>query len=193
MHTVAASVRCRVTMLSLVGCVVAGMIGCARSPEEAAVGFVRRLGGRADSIHRIDLAHTAATDADLTRLVAAVGGAALAGVEELDLTHTAVTDGGLATLAAFPSLRKLSLTLTRVSDAGLPALAALGKLSELYLIETAVTDAGVEPLCRLLSLRRLVLLRTAVGDAGLERLRQALPDAMIHVEPPAARARRAAR
>lgn len=192
MHTIAARMRDRVATLSLMGCLVVCAVGCAGSPGEVVVGFVRRLGGRADSIRRIDLAHTAVTDADLARLVA-VGREALVGVEELDLTHTAVTDGGLATLEAFPSLRKLSLTLTRVTDAGLPALAPLGNLSELYLIETAVTDAGVEPLSRLVSLRRLVLLRTTVGDAALERLRRALPEATIDVEPAAARARRAAR
>lgn len=182
--------RARVATPALLGVVVAVAVGCARSPEDAAVGFVRRLGGRADSIRRIDLAHTAATDADLARL-AATGGESLAAVEELDLTHTAVTDGGLASLAAFPGLRKLSLTLTRVTDAGLPKLASLEHLSELYLIETSVTDAGVEPLSRLVSLRRLVLLRTAVGAAGLERLRRAVPGATIDVEPPAVRARRA--
>lgn len=190
MRTTSARLWDRVATLAICGCVVA--VGCGRSPEEAALGVVRRLGGRADSIRRLDLAHTAATDADLARL-AAVGGEALGGVEDLDLTHTPVTDGGLAALAAFPKLRKLSLTLTAVTDAGLPALAPLGDLSELYLIETAVTDAGVEPLARLASLRRLVLLRTDVGDAGLARLRRSLPEATIDVEPPTARARRAAR
>ena len=154
--------------LAVVGCLGAGMGGCADSPADAALGFVRRLGGRAETVRRIDLAHTATTDADLARL-AKLGGEALAGVEDLDLTHTAITDSGLTTLAAFPTLRKLSLTLT------------------------AVTDAGVEPLSRLSSLRRLVLLRTAVSAAGLERLRRALPGATIDVEPPVVRARRAAR
>ncbi|MEI6506519.1 MAG: hypothetical protein WCO90_11665 [Planctomycetota bacterium] len=178
--------------LAVVGCLAAGMGGCADSPADAALGFVRRLGGRAETVRRIDLAHTATTDADLARL-AKLGGEALAGVEDLDLTHTAITDSGLTTLAAFSTLRKLSLTLTAVTDAGLPAILPLGTLSELYLIETAVTDAGVEPLSRLSSLRRLVLLRTAVSAVGLERLRRALPGATIDVEPPVVRARRAAR
>ena len=107
MHTIAECVRARIATLSLAGCIVAGCIvagcsvvgtsGCARSPEEEVVGLVRRLGGRADSIRRIDLAHTATTDADLARLVA-IGGEPLAGVEELDLTHTAVTDAGVTAL-----------------------------------------------------------------------------------------------
>lgn len=188
MHPISTTVRGRVAMLSL----VVVLVGCARSPEEAALGEVRRLGGRADSIRRLDLAHTVASDADLARL-AAIGGGALAGVEELDLTHSRITDRGLQSLGAFPEVKKLTLTLTGVTDAGLPALGGLGKLSELYLIETAITDAAVEPLSRLASLRKLVLLRTGVGDAGIVRLRQALPEAEIHVEPAAVRARRAAR
>ena len=170
----------------------ANVTGCARSPEQEAMVFVRRLGGRADSIRRIDLAQTTATDADLERL-AAVGDGALAAVEELDLTRTRVTDRGLVALQAFPGLTKLTLTLTGVSDGGLAALEPLGRLTDLALIETGITDAAVESLSHLTGLRRLVLMRTGVSDAGIARLRQSLPETQIHIEPAAARARRASR
>jgi hypothetical protein len=170
----------------------AAALGCAPAPEEAALGYVRRLGGRAASIRRLDLAHTSATDADLAML-AAVGGGALAGVEELDLTHTGITDVGLSALRSFPNVKKLSLTLTGITDAGLPALAALEQLADLYLIETAITDAAVEPLSGFARLRTLVLLRTAVSEAGIVRLRQALPSTAIQIEPAGGRGRRAVR
>jgi len=188
MHENSASVRVRVAMLSL----VAAVVGCARSPEEATLGEVRRLGGRAASIHRLDLAHTAAADADLARLTA-IGGDALAGVEELDLTHTGISDRGLVSLQAFSGLKKLSLTLTGVTDAGLAALKPLERLADLALVETGITDAAVEPLSCLTGVRRLVLLRTRLSESGIARLRQSLPEAEIHVEPAAVRGRRAAR
>jgi len=172
--------------------VAIGMTGCPHSTEDAAVGFVRRLGGRAPSIHRLDLAHTAIGDDDLQRLTQ-IGGASLAGVEQLDLTHTRITDRGVAMLRSFPKVKKLSLTLTGVSDAGVHSLAALEQLAELYLIETAVTDAALEPLSRLVHLRTLVLLRTDVTPAGISRLRQALPTALIQVDPAGGRTRRAQR
>jgi hypothetical protein len=171
---------------------VGDVVGCARSPEQEAMAFVRRLGGRADSIRRLDLAQTAATDGDLEQL-AAVGDGALVAVEELDLTRTRVTDHGLVALRAFSGLTKLTLTLTGVSDEGLAALEPLERLADLALIETGITDAAVEPLSRLTGVRRLVLMRTGVSAAGIARLRQSLPEAEIHVEPAAARARRAAR
>jgi hypothetical protein len=96
-------------------------------------------------------------------------------------------------MPSFPGLKKLSLTLTGVTGAGLSALVSLRHLTDLYLIETAIDDDAVDPLSRLTPLRRLVLLRTALSDAGINRLRQALPETVIQIEPAATRARRAAR
>jgi len=194
----------RPLLAGIAGCLVCG---CGDAPERAAtkavVRAVERLGGkvviaaaaapgdRPGAVRRIDLAHTAVTDADLTGLaaLAAAAGGPLDAVEELDLTHTAVGDRGVAAVAALPAIRKLSLTLTRVGDAGLGPLARLERLTELYLAETSLTDEAVAALERLAGLRVLVLLRTGVSDAGVARLRRALPEATIQVEPAAARRR----
>lgn len=172
--------------------VLAGMLGCGQTPAEAVVACVRRLGGRAETIRRIDLAQTPTTDADLERL-AAIGGGSLTAVEELDLTRTGITDRGLAAVRGFSGLTRLTLTLTAVTDEGLRQLEPLEHLADLALIETAIDDHAVEPLSRLTRLRRLVLMRTRLSDTAIARLRQMLPRTAIHVEPAAARARRNAR
>jgi len=154
-----------------------------------AAGSAGPSAGLVEKIMRIDLAHTRVTDADLAALAGGAG-EPLAAVEEIDLTHTSVGDAGVAALGAFPAVRKLSLTLTRVGDAGLAPLASLGRLAELYLAETSLTDDAVPALERLAGLRVLVLLRTGLSDAGIARLRRALPEATIQVEPAAARRRR---
>jgi len=177
---------------------LAVLVGCMPTPEQEVLSLVRRLGGRAtaaagqSNIVRIDLAHTAVTDEDLSRLASLGGRAAgpLDRLEELDLTHTGITDRGVESLPAFPSLRKLSLTLTKVTDAGLAPLSALEHLTEVYLIETQLTDVAVEPLSGLRHLQTLVLLRTDLSDAGIASLRRSLPQAKIQIEPAAARSGR---
>jgi len=196
-----------VSVAVLAGCVLVGIGGCGaaaeRSATKAIVRAVERLGGRAtvapagpddgrgEGITRIDLAHTLVADDDIVWLAELSRDAAgpLAALEVVDLTHTAVGDRTVAVLATFPALRKLSLTLTRVTDAGLASLARLERLADLSLAETSLTDDAVAVLERCGSLRMLVLLRTGVSDAGVARLRKALPEAKIMIEPPGARRR----
>ena len=204
MQKAAGGGRCPVRRATVTAALLAACIsGCARTPEQAVVALVQRLGGRTTAvaarestatvteqaaITRIDLAHTAVTDGDLAILAAACSsGGLLDRVEELDLTHTGITDRGLELLVAFPAVRKLSLTLTRITDAGLAPLAGLTHLTDLYLIETRLTDAAVDPLSQLSQLRMLVLLRTGLSAAGIARLRHSLPQTMIQVEPSPAR------
>jgi hypothetical protein len=157
--------------------------GAARADdgEAEAVRAVQRLGGSVERdpsapgrpVVGVDLYATAATDADVRRLLA------FGRLRWLDLGETRVTDAGVRQLGCLPELRGVTLCDTAVSDDGLKALAGLERLRTLDLGRTAVTDAGLKHLAGLRGLRALVLRQTRVTAFGVAALQTTLPDCGI--------------
>lgn len=107
----------------------------------------------------------------------------LAGLEPtlvwLNLSRTGITDAGLATVAAFPDIRRLNLSNTAITDAGLASIARLAHVEYLNLYGTAVTDAGLKHLAGMKSLQKLYLWRTQATADGAAELAKALPTTRI--------------
>ena len=130
-------------------------------------------------LRELNLRCTRVTDEGLEHL------AGLTNLEALYLDATQVTDAGLRHLESMKKLRSLGLSETQVTDAGLRDLQGLTTLELLYLDGTQVTDAGLEYLSGSANLRELILKSyhvsgTQVTDEGVEKLRQSLPNCVIH-------------
>ncbi|HXT57455.1 MAG TPA: hypothetical protein VN699_02420 [Pirellulales bacterium] len=167
--------------LWLLGC-LAGC-GAQRTPDEAAaIAMIERLGGKikfADDrtgrpVVEVALGGTAVSDADLEQL------GCFTDLENLSLFDSGVGDAGIPHLTPLANLKTLYLGRTKITDAGLAAIGELPQLKTLGLSDTDVTDAG---LLRLASLSRLVsinLRRTRTNDAGVRKLKESLPQLIVH-------------
>ena len=94
---------------------------------------------------------------------------------------TADSRDSLRHVGELTGLQTLSLADTEITDAGLEHLQGLSNLEVLYLTYTQVTDVGVELLKALKNLQTLALARTKVTNEGVKEMKQALPNAHIHL------------
>ena len=161
------------------------LAGCGARPtaEQAdAIAALERLGGKlkfADDrpgrpVIEIALGGTAASDADLARL------ACFPELETLSLFDSDIGDAGVANLKPLVQLQTLYLGRTKISDAGLDALAGMQRLKTLGLSDTRVTDAGLLRLTGLNRLASVNLRRTPTTDAGVRKLKESLPQLVVH-------------
>jgi hypothetical protein len=128
--------------------------------QDRAVAAIERLGGKVerdrtspgDSVVRVDLRMTGATDTDLAVFKH------LKGLRSLYLSSNSITDAGLTHLEGLTGLRRLDIDFNPISDAGLAHLEGLINLRRLDIHVTKVTTAGVERLQR--KLPRVVIDRS---------------------------------
>jgi hypothetical protein len=144
-----------------------------KTAQEQMVERFKKAGGKVDLdppvpgglVVRVDLHHTAVTDADLEPLEG------LKSVRALNLYGTPVTDAGVKHLSGLTDLRILYLNDTHVTDAALQSLQELIHLNELDLAGTGVTDAGLVYLKDMTELHDLTLGGSQITDAGLAHLK----------------------
>jgi hypothetical protein len=167
--------------LWLLGC-IAGC-GAQRTPDEAAaIAVIERLGGKIKfaedrpgrPVVEVALGGTAVSDADLEQL------GCFAELESLSLFDSGVGDAGLAHLKPLANLKTLYLGRTKITDAGLVAIAELSQLKTLGLSDTRVTDDGLLRLTRLSRLASINLRRTPTTDAAVRKLKESLPQLVVH-------------
>jgi hypothetical protein len=150
------------------------------------------------SLHIVDLAGKAVTDADLSRFdrlpelgVLILGGVPVTDAGVTNLGHLpklsalylggpGFGDAGLAEIAVkYPQLEILHCGESGVTNDGLGVLRNCPQLRSLSLYRSLVSDAAVDTLSQLTSLRTLGLTSTQVTQTGIDRLRAALPHCRI--------------
>ncbi len=161
---------------------VAGLAAAAdEAGMEQAIARIQDAGGRIERdefapekpIVFVNLGATKATDEALATL------GAFPDLRKVVLNGTAVTDAGLERLKDVKGLKKLYLVDTGITDAGLAHLEGLDELEVLSLVGTKVTDEGLDHLKTLEKLRELFLYATEVTDEGAKGLTEAIPDLKI--------------
>lgn len=91
-------------------------------------------------------------------------------IVEAELARTRVTDAGLASVAAWPNLRRLDLTAVPVTSAGVTALTKLEQLEVLNLTNTKVDGQGLGALQARPQLQRIWVFGTpAAASESAER------------------------
>jgi hypothetical protein len=91
------------------------------------------------------------------------------------------SDPELEKLKVFDQLE--SLELSPATDATLEHLEGLNGLKRLAILGWRFTDAGIPHLKGLKKLRHLTISENSLTDADVEKLRQALPDCEIEIQP----------
>lgn len=92
-------------------------------------------------------------------------------VGDLALNRSKITDEGMASIAAFPRLRRLELRSTAVGDAGIDKLKNHPSLEELILTQTKTTDASVDSILTIPKLAKVYVWGSGLTPEGLARLR----------------------
>ncbi len=113
----------------------------------------------------IDLRASWASDSDVASL------AAFPTLRKLDLSETRITDHGLRQLKNVPAIADLNLRYAEmITDAGMSALKNWKHLARLNLEGTKITDSALQQISALSSLEVLNIGSVQVTDAGLEAL-----------------------
>lgn len=102
-------------------------------------------------------------------------------LRDLSVASTRINDAALSTIGQLSQLEELDISGTAVSDQGLSHLGSLSKLKVLRMAVTQISDAGLLKLSRLKNLEMIDARQTRITAAGAERLKQALPDVVIHL------------
>ncbi len=99
----------------------------------------------------------------------------------LKAPRTKISDEGIAKLQGLQHLESLDLGgCTGVTDKGVAPIATLPKLNTLWLSGTGITDAGLGEIAKMSELADVWLYNTKITEAGLKKLRQALPNLIMH-------------
>jgi hypothetical protein len=101
-------------------------------------------------------------------------------VVEVELRNVKQLDGAFEYLRDLTNLEHLDLGGTKTTDHHLKSLRDLAVIESLDLKGTLIRDTGLEHISRLSRLRHLSLEDTKVTDGGVKKLRQALPNCIIH-------------
>lgn len=96
------------------------------------------------------------------------------------LGGTKITDEEVRRICSLKDLRELFLHSTGITDAALAEIGQLESLRLLHLANTRISDQGLEKLRSLTTLQELYLNGTSVTDEGGGRLKEQLPNTVIH-------------
>lgn len=129
------------------------------------------------NLRELDLSGTQVGDESIKQVLE------LGSLELLWLNGTKVTDGGIESLAGLTGLKSLGLANTSIGDDGVKHLSAMKNLEYLLLAHTKVTDGGIEHIRALSHLKGLSLMGTDVTEAGAKKLREALPNCQVVLDP----------
>ena len=130
-----------------------------------------------ERLEHLGLENTQITDVGVNTIVN------LKNLKYLNIGGTAITDDCLKGVGGLPQLGMLCLYSTGVTDAGMKELKGLIGLRTLLLNDTALTDAGIKELAPLKQLKKIDVQNTNITDAGLKALKEAVPAAMVEVDP----------
>ncbi len=102
-------------------------------------------------------------------------------LRDLSVASTHIDDAALQTIGKLATLEELDISGTAITDQGLGELRSLSKLKVLRMAVTQVSDEGLLQLSKLKNLEMIDARQTRVTPAGAERLKQALPQVVIHL------------
>jgi hypothetical protein len=122
-------------------------------------------------------------DAGRIDLQAVAAIATLPRLRFLNLRAEGLSDQGITLFTGITQLDRLTFQSAAVTDAGLAQLAELKGLSYLSIVAPRVTDAGLILLGEMPNLTFVQLISTDATAEGVERLRAALPNCDVQVQP----------
>ncbi|MDX1925530.1 MAG: hypothetical protein SFV81_03370 [Pirellulaceae bacterium] len=97
-------------------------------------------------------------------------------IDELTIEDTRVTNEGLRNVAKLTALKSLSISGSNVNGTALGNLSGLSGLESLVVDDLQISDAELLPLQKLTKLQTLDLGATQISDAGLENIKRWLPN-----------------
>ncbi|QEG37130.1 leucine-rich repeat domain-containing protein [Bythopirellula goksoeyrii] len=95
-----------------------------------------------------------------------------------------ISESAIEQIASQANLEELYLMRTGISDSDLQVIGQLKKLELLVIRDNQVTDEGLAYLHSLESLKQLNVINTSVTAVGVAKLKQYLPDCIVHLEEP---------
>ncbi|MCY2964637.1 MAG: hypothetical protein NT069_13550 [Planctomycetota bacterium] len=129
------------------------------------------------SLREVSLTHTNAGDDTMVAL------SGLPGLERLFLDGCRISERGLVVLANCPRLVYLVIGGAEVTGPGIQALATRGVLKEFVLSAPGISDDILDSLAEFTSLDRLTIRNSNLSINSAFRLRRALPDCDLSIEP----------
>ncbi|MGE3315896.1 MAG: tetratricopeptide repeat protein [Planctomycetaceae bacterium] len=129
------------------------------------------------NLRELDLSGTQIGDASIESIIE------LGSLELLWLNGTKISDEGLKELTRLSGLKSLGLANTSIGNNGIRHLAALKNMEYLLLAHSRVTDNGLEHIRGLSQLKGLSLMGTEVTEDGVKKLREALPNCQVVLDP----------